>query len=234
MKGVIYPKNKTSDVCFILYGSRYAANMKSFSIKQLYKNFYNKTLISLQLDAILSVYPNAEIILVIGNDGDRVLKLEDHRVRFVENQLSQDTNEVEDIRIALNNTHCKNAFLINSDLYFNKSSLIDITSSTILYDTRNQLDNFEMGVVVTNNLATHLDFKLDKKWCNIVSLYGESLKAFKTVCNRNNNKLFLFEIINTMLDRGVKIEAKEPPSMVVHKIDTPQKYRNFTSNPHYI
>lgn len=219
------------NICFILYGSRNLSNMKCFGPKHFYRNHQQKTLLAIQIDNILSNYSHADIILTIGYDADRILKNKDSRIRYIENQLFSTTNEVEDIRLAINSTNSSKVVLINSDLYFNKYTLQGITQSTIIYDTRHQISEFEVGITTDNNYATRLDFKLDKKWCNIISLEDDNLRYFKNLCNRQSNRLFLFEIINLLLDKNVKIVTKQPVNMVVSKIDNPENYRKFQTQP---
>lgn len=229
----IAPKNKNEDICFIIYGSRHHSNMKSFGPKQFYRNFYQHHLLSLQLQAIFQVYPKAEVILVIGQDGDKVLRIKDNRIRIVENQLYQTTNECEDIRLALNNTNINKIVLINSDLYINKYAIHNLTSSGLICDSRNQLSEYEIGVNTQNNKIISLDFKIEKKWCNITYLDQEVSKYFKNLCNRNNQKLFLFEVLNQLIYQGIVLNYLEHPNMKVFKIDTPENYRKFQVTPQY-
>ena len=51
-------------------------------------------------------------------------------------------------------------------------------------------------------------YDLELKWNQIVYLQGKELKLFKEACTkRRNKKLFLFEIINKVIDKGGKIKC---------------------------
>jgi len=228
MRNVVPSKKQDTEICCILYGSRYNIGMKSFGVKHLFKNHYGHTLLHKQIQAILQAYPKAEIIVVSGFESDKIARLKDNRFRIVENQLFQETNEVEDVRLALNNTHSNNILFIHSDLYFNHYTLHNLSSeNSIIYDSRLQLSEQELGITVVDNLATRLDFKLSKKWCNILSLNGKALDILKNLLNKSISHLYMFEIINTILDKDVKIKAFEPLSMKILKIDTPDQYRKY-------
>lgn len=226
-------KDKNSNICFILYGSRFNINMKSFGPKQFYRNYYQHSLLSIQIQSILDSYPSAEIILVIGQEADKIIRVKDNRLRIIENQLHQNSNECEDIRLALNNTSYDRIVLINSDLYFNKYAIQNLISPCLICDSRNQLNKYELGVNIQNDYVVSIDFQKEIKWCNIVYLENDSLRRFKNLCNRNNYKLFLFEILNQVIFQDVKFLYLDQPNMRVFKVDTPDNYRKFQTNPIY-
>ena len=64
-------------------------------------------------------------------------------------------------------------------------------------------------------------YDLDLKWNQIIYLQSKELDIFKTICKkRKNNKLFLFEIINKVIDKGGKIKCIVNDEVKVIDVDT--------------
>ena len=63
-------------------------------------------------------------------------------------------------------------------------------------------------------------YDLDLKWSQIIYLQDSVLRVFKKlVFDRSNKKLFLFEIINKLIDSGCKIKCIENDSVQVVDVD---------------
>ena len=97
----------------------------------------------------------------------------------------------------------------------------DFTKSFIIFDSKNQFKESEIGVTVHQGLATRLGYGLKDKWAQICFFTGKELKLLKSVCkNRERAKLFTFEIINEVLDSGGRILAFEPNHMSIKDVDS--------------
>jgi len=224
----IKPEFKT-DVCVIIYGSRFGDQMRSFGPKYLYKDKFGKPILETQIKSIKDVYPKAEIILVGGYEIEKTLRYKTDDIRIVENQLFNETNEVEDLRLALNNTNKKHVITISSDLIFNKYAIQNITvNPSLVFDTKSQLVNSDLGITCVDRQVERIDLLLEKKWCHISYFESKHLNALKRMCKKANNKLFLFEIINKMINEGYIFHGVEPNSMLIKKIQTPDNLRKLS------
>ncbi len=202
-----------------------AANMgyrvKSYGPKCLLEDNNGITLLNLQINNIKAIYPEAEILITIGFEADKVLKQIPNDIRVIENQLYEDTNTVEEIRLVLNNILNGNVLLIQDDIMFNANTLKKITKfgSTIIIDNNDNIPSENVGVTVVNNKATIFSYGLPTKWGQIVYLQDRDLIAFKKICSdRSKSKLYLYEVLNILLETEHILHCLEPKDMKISKI----------------
>ena len=202
-----------------------AANMgyrvKSYGPKCLLEDSNGIPLISLQINNIKAAYPESEIIVTVGFDADKVLKKIPSDVRVIENQLYKDTNDIEEVRLSLNNILSGSVLFIQDDIMFNSNVLKKITKSgsTIIVDNTNSIPNENVGVTVVNNKATIFSYGLPTKWGQIVYLCDHDLAAFKKICSdRSKSKLYLHEALNLLLKAKHTLHCLEPKNMKISKI----------------
>lgn len=222
-------KQDPKEVCIIIYGSRFNESMKSFGPKCLYKDKFGKPMLETQIKSIRQIYPKSDIIITGGYQIEKVLKFKSDNIRVVENQFYNETNEVEDVRLALNNTNSKHIITISSDLIFNKYAVSNLTTNpTLVFDSKMQLRDSELGITVINKKVERIDLVLDeKKWCHISFFENRSLYLLNKLCNKTNNKLFLFEIINQIINDGCIFNGIEPNGMLIKKIQTQDHFRKL-------
>lgn len=217
----------------IISASSYIQRMKSYGPPILFKHNSGITLLEYQIKLIKEIFPESEIILISGLWADRVANLKTDDFRIVENQLFESTNEVEDIRLGLNNITTNNVLIFSGDMYFNKDTLINIPSeSFVIYDSKNQLSNIEIGMTIVDKNATTLSFDLINKYTGIIYINTNVFDKFKKVClDRTKSRLFLFEIINNLITNGIKFRAFDPPDMKILKINSVQQLKQYEAIP---
>lgn len=212
-----------TDTTIIILAANIGYGMKSYGPKSLININDDETLLEYQLNLVQTSFPNSDVILVVGFSADRIIKKCPPGIRIVENQLYETTNEVEQIRLALNCTLTDNVLIIKDDIVFNQDTLHNISreNSCIIYDSNNRIDSNNIGVTVVNNYATFFSYDIDTKWCHILYLTQKENKMLKSLCNRKDRaKMYLHEVLNLMLNRVGKIRAIEPTNMEIIKIDT--------------
>lgn len=212
----------------IILGSSYIKRRKSHGPTILYKDISGTTILETQIRAIRYHFPNAEIIVVSGLWSDKIASIRKNEFRLVENQLFESTNEVENLRLALNNNTNKNLLIISGNLYFNHSTLSELpTESTVFYDSTNQLPNEDIGMTIVDKNTTIVSFDLSNKWVGIVYINEQYFQRFTELClDRSKNRLFLFEIINNMINNEYDFVAHQPTNMKIIKVDNPQSLAN--------
>ncbi len=211
------------DTTAIILSAGAGYRMKSYGPKCLLKATNDKTIIEHQISVIDFCFPKSEIITVLGFECDKVLKFIPNRTRVVENQLYEDTNTAESLRLALNNGVKNSVLVIHGDLIFNKEALTqcDFRHSFAIIDSGKQLRPSEIGVVTSENEITRFGYGLDTKWAQIVFLKDKELKILKSICkNREKNRLYTFEILNEVLDSGGNIRLVEPDNMKIIDVDS--------------
>jgi NDP-sugar pyrophosphorylase family protein len=211
--------------------------MKSYGPTSLVK-IDKKLLIDTQLDCLKKCFPNNEIILCVGFDGEKISKYirskyKNHNIRIVENQLFNICNSCEGLRISINNTFNKKILIIDGNLLVNKKtlSLID-THKTCAIVEKNPSENLEIGININqNNIAEHFSFGAYKTWSEIMYLCGEEIieTLRKFLNNQDSKKKFIFEAINDLLKNNHSIfciENKFP----IYKINNIKTYHSIKDN----
>tara|TARA_R100000008_G_C3581211_1_gene168635 strand:- start:265 stop:981 length:717 start_codon:yes stop_codon:yes gene_type:complete len=197
--------------------------MKSYGPKCLLPLNHEDVIITKIINDTKNLFPFSEIITVVGFEADKIIKVLPKQARVIENQLYDQTNIVESLRLAINNSIHDRILIIYGDLIFNPKSIKDITKdgSCILVDSQGRFKEESVGVTVIDGVVTNFSYGLETKWAQIIYLEGKELETFKSLClDRKRNKMYPFELFNTMLNRGAKIKALEPEGMSIREINS--------------
>lgn len=200
--------NAQEKISIILLSSNISYGMRTFGPKPLFK-INNKFLVEHQTDIIKSVIPNSEIILTIGYEAHKIIKKHFAHIRIVENQLFATTNEVEQLRLSINNIETDRVIIIAGSLFLDEL-LLKLTldnPNSIIYNNQSRNSTNEVGVTVVDSYATIFAYDIKTKWYPIFYFKDRYLKYFKQLCdNRDHGRLFMFEILNLLLNK-VKLKA---------------------------
>jgi choline kinase len=197
--------------------------MKSYGPKCLLHADKKYTIVERIIYNVYKVYPDSDIITVVGFDADKVIKILPRDIRIVENQFYEDTNVVESLRLALNNAAYDNVLIIYGDLIFNPETILDLTGSEsrAIIDTKGRFKNEEIGVTIVDGKITNFAYGLNAKWAQIIYLTGQELEFFKELCfDRKRCKMYPFELLNMVINRGGSIGVVEPDGMEIKEVDS--------------
>lgn len=194
-----------------------------------------RKLIDCQIQAFRKNFPMAEIIVVTGYDADNLIK-HIHQVwpmvRIVENERFEETNNSRSLYLASLVGKSTNYIIANGDIYFDSTAIQDIVSkeSVLLMDSGGTINSDEVGVTVIGNLVTYVAHGLDKKWSQILFAKDTNLTHIINMCSdRNNNRRYLYEIINDLIDCGCKFGVKEHTG-VIKEFDSIKDLETFNEN----
>ena len=183
----------------------------------------NTTLVEHQISTIESLFNDVEITTVVGCKAPRVIKKLRGSVRIIENQIHEDTNTSESMRLAFNSSTRTNFLFMHGDLFFNKETLnVDYSKSFIIVDNEGMISDKEVGVTVCDDVASIFSYGLPTKWCQIVYVTGKELKILKNIFNKfddTHKKMLSFEILNKMISMGANFRCYEPKKMAILEID---------------
>ncbi len=226
--------NNKSDMAIIILSAGIGSRIKSNEPRSLIK-IGKKTLVEHQLDVLNSSVKSDEVIGVFGYSIEKIVKKIHGKLRIVENQIYDKTNNSESLRLAVNNTDKKNILFFHGDLYFNDKTFLDLNykKSFLLVDRKGMIKSKEIGVTIQNNKATILAYGLPTKWCQIAFITGKELRILKNILSKLNGsqkKLLSFEIINNMISMGANFECYEPKEMSVIEIDCIKDLKNEDFN----
>ena len=230
----IRAKNNEKDMAVVILSAGIGNRIKSNEPRSLIK-IGNKTLLEHQIDLINNNFEKHEIIGVFGYEIEKIIRKIHGKIRVVENQIYENTNNSESLRLAVNNTNKKNIMFFHGDLYFNDAIFknIDFRKSFLVVDTKEMMKQKENGITINNNKAAILSYGLPTKWCQIAFMTGKELKILKNILHKlqgSNKKMLSFEIINKMISMGASFECYEPDNMSIIEIDCIKDIKNENFN----
>jgi|688.fasta_scaffold00067_98 hypothetical protein len=211
--------------------------MKSYGPVSLIQ-INKKVLIDIQIECIKKCFPNSEIIVCIGFDGEKISKYirskyKNLNIRIVENQVFGSCNSCEGFRIAINNTFNEKILVVDGSLLINKKalSLID-TNKICAVVERNPCENLEIGINVNSqNIAEHFSFGAYKTWSELLYLNGaEVIDTLRKFLNhQDSKKKFIFEAINDIIKNDYSISCIEN-KFPIYKINNIKTYHTIKDN----
>lgn len=216
----------------VLLGGNIPYGMRSFGPYSLLK-IGTKTILDYQIETIRNVFGDCEIMLVAGYMADKVIKRRPDDIRIIENQLFENSNECEQIRLSLNSILNTNVLFITGNLLFNEATLkiIDAKKNCLVYETNNQVPREEIGLAINENKVTSLSFAIDEnKWCNVAYFTNKTIDRLRSiVSDKKNKKMFMFEIIDSMLEK-YDFYAMTSNDVKIRIIDCPKDLRDENTN----
>ncbi len=220
-------KMESDKKTIVIIASNPGYRMKSFGPKCLLKDKKGVSILEHQISTLKTFYTDSDIIVVGGFECDKIARLKPSYVRIVENQLYENLGDVEDIRLAINNMVGTNLTVIYGDIFFSQNVLNYFRDdSRILVDNSERMLPTDVGCTVVNNELTIMSLSLDdNKWAKMLAVTGKEFKLLKQFVNdRDNGKLFLFEAINYICEKGGKIHAERisPSHKLIH-VDSPKE-----------
>jgi CTP:phosphocholine cytidylyltransferase-like protein len=202
---------KDKGISIIVLSSNPGYRMRSHGPQCLIKDKYGVSILDNQVAIFRTQFPLCEIILVAGFEIDRVAKYRPEGVRIVENQLYEQSGEIEDLRLALNNAVYESLFVIHGDIYFGPNLIKDIgKESTMILDDFGRMMTDDVGTTVVDKEVTIMNLAIPTpKWCKMTYFAPKEAKMLRQfVAIRDNAKLFLFEGLNSLLAKDVKFKSK--------------------------
>lgn len=205
--------------------------MKSYGPVALFNiNEYTKIL-DYHISFIHAYFAKPEIIICVGSESEKIIKYVQNRyyntdVRIVENQMYQDTNTCESLRLCLNNIHSNNILLINALTLPKKIAPIK-QSSVMLYITENSKKS-DIGININeNNKVEHMSFCAKNAWLDIMWVTNKSIiTSIKKILSQDSyKKKMWFELINDMISRKISIDYTVVNNEIV-KIDNLRQYKH--------
>jgi len=197
-------KEVPSDITVVLLAGNPGWRMKSYGPQCLQKLSTGQTLLDKQVSSIRAVLPESEIIITCKDYLTKILNNKPYDVRVVQSQI-EDSNEVEEIRLALNNTITDNVLFVCSDMYFDRNifNSVDFNESFVLYETNNMMASDSVGVTIVNGKASIMSYGIDNKWARIFYVNQRGKVSLNHYCkNEQNQKMFAWEAVNYVVDKS--------------------------------
>ena len=214
-------KNQT-----IILTAGMSSRMKTYEPRSLLKIKDDTTLIEHQIKLVQQAF-GSNIDVVIGFKGQKIQKkLSNSKINLIENDDFESSNTGYGLEIALND-NIESLLIFHGDLLFNKEIFnVNKNKSFLIIDTKNQIKDKEVGLIINNGIAANLSYGLKTKWCQIAYFTDLELSILKEIKNQNISNLFLFEVINKIIDMGGMFECYEPKNMKIIEIDCVKDFKN--------
>lgn len=211
---------KKEGITVVLLAGNLGIRMKTYGPQCLQK-IDGDTLLDLQVKAIKEALPNSEIIITCREYVDKISKAKPDCVRLVESQI-EDTNEVEEIRLAINNCTTDNLLIIGSDVFFDKNMLkdLDFSRSFVIYETKGVMRPDSVGMTIVNGKATIMSYALGKKWTRIAHINKSAKRSLNNFCKQpNNSKMYAHEALNYVMDKNPVYAHEKKLIYCIDRID---------------
>jgi choline kinase len=192
-------------------------------------------LLDIQIQAVQAVFKNYDIIICVGAEPKRVYDYvrEYHKnknIRIVENQLFQNSNSCESLRLCINNTDSNNLFIMEGDVLISHNNIydIDIDKSFIITQDSGNDSGFEVGVSINSNNVENLQYGIENHtWAGVAHVKGvkqvEELRTCLSAIDFKNK--FLFEALNSNISKGHKMQACQTDWGRMVKVNTAKTLR---------
>lgn len=223
----------SSDISVIIPAAGMGHRMKSYGPKALINIYEDMTLIERQIELIWSVYPKAEIFVVVGFEAEKVRnRLSKYPVRFIFNPIHQETNVLYSISLAIQASLSNEILIIYGDLIFNEVCIRNLRGcSRVVVEESGMMKKCEVGVCIQGKKAVNFSFGLDTKWAQISYLTGVELELFKEISfKKETSQWLVYEALNYILENGGKIEAVKQKSMKIFEIDSARDLDKIPKN----
>ena len=199
------PSKKEADMgtTVVLLAGNLGYRMTTFGPQCLQKLSNGDFLLDHQVKTIKECLPRSEIIITCRDYIQKMVRHKPDGVRLVESKL-EDTNEVEEIRLAINNCTTDNMLFIQSDTFFEKNVLkgLDFSRSFVIFETKGMMRHDSVGVTVVNSKATIMSYAVDKKWGRIFNINKTAKKSLNNFCrNDAHKKMYAHEALNYVMDK---------------------------------
>lgn len=192
-------------------------------------------LIDHQIKAISNAFPNSEIVICTGFESEKINRYirytyDKSNIRMVENQLFNNTNSCESLRLALNNINNSNLFIIDGSLLFTNKALQSCKmQESLIYINDKCGEQFEVGVNINEKaIVEYFSYGASKGWYEIMFLKGEkTIEQLRRILYMETFKTkFIFEAINELIRIDHTIKAVKNRAKI-HKINNIKTYHEL-------
>lgn len=182
----------------------------------------NRPLILRQLDVLRKVFPQADYVVIVGYEGDKVRSILPPWVRIIENENYETTNVARSLALGIQATLCDNLLVCYGDLVFNTDIFahFPLKESSVLIQSQARR-TYEVGVSIEEGCVSNFSYGLESIWAHIMFLTGWEKRRFAKLTLEAHRKSFGFEVLNELLSKGGRLKAVAPTCLKLAEIDTP-------------
>jgi len=186
--------------------------MKSIGSKALLKIKQSVSVIDYQIHEIKKYNSHTKITIVSGFEHEKIAKLYGHskNINIVYNPNYTNTNHGASLSVFLDEVGCdKNLLVITNGVLF-KNNPFKLRShdheSSLIYCINKPKTNFDIGYIGDSRIE-YLFFDLPNKWTECVMFDTEALSLIRSVNKDKISQMYLFEIINLLIEKHIAFDV---------------------------
>jgi choline kinase len=196
--------------------------MKSVGSKALLEIKKRLCVLEYQISAIKNIDKNIKITIATGFESEKINEIivQHNNIDCVYNPEYKTTNQGSSIRLYLELYSSIDNLLIvsNGILFKNKcitKSMLNGISKVFLLDK--ERENFVLGCTKDNDLE-YLFYDLPELWSECVYLNHEALTRIRNIITNSSEQLYLFELINKVMNSHIKIQKQYIDKRTIMKV----------------
>jgi len=192
----------------ILLVSDITKGMKSIGSKALLNLSKNITIIDHQIQYLKKYYYPINIYICTGFEHDKIIKKTSKykNIFYIYSKSYETDNQCHSLIQCLQSHNLDNAIVVTNGVVLLDKIPINANESSLVITNKKCKTHFDIG---TTDLldSRYLFYDLPNKWMEYVFLNKESIEKILTISQTKEcGKLFLFELINLLMDDGIKID----------------------------
>lgn len=187
--------------------------MKSIGSKALLKIKQSISVIEYQINEIKKYNSHSAITIVSGFEHDKILKLYSNtkNINIVYNPEYAGTNHGASLSIFLDQLKQSHNLLVitNGVLFKNNPFKVKSgqTHASHIYCINKPKTNFDIGYIGESSIE-YLFFDLPNKWTECVMFNPHALDAIKNIDKQKISQMYLFEIINLLIEQKIHFNVQ--------------------------
>jgi hypothetical protein len=177
--------------------------MKSLGSKALLSIKNSTIVLDYQIQQLKKIDPNANIFIGTGFESDKIKKAVSQysKVHVLENKNYASTNQARLIKLFIDNKLSYNDLLIVSNGILFKNSCLKYGGGSKIFLIDKPKTNFNIGCN-DSDMVNYLFYDLPTPWSECVLFESKAVEHISDICNSQNiDQLFLFEIINILIEK---------------------------------
>lgn len=216
------PINKNFPLNSIVLVPEITKGMKSIGSKALIPINKNKCIIDYQIEYLQKKYKNNHITIITGFEKEKIQK-RTHKyknINYVDNPDFEYTNQGKALSVYLNKYKPQNLLIISNGILLREELELNESESTIFVLQKHNSD-YLIGLNKIEKSTSYLFYDFPMPWSECVFLNRSAINTLnKTIKEKNISQMFLFEIINHLIDNNCTFQTQIIKNQNICKITT--------------
>jgi hypothetical protein len=206
----------------ILLVSDITRGMKSVGSKALLQINKTHTIIECQIQYLKRYYNPINIYICTGFEHEKIIKTTSKykNIHYIYNDHYEAENQVGSLVHCLKTTNITNTIVINNGVLLLDKIPINKNTATIFVTSKLPKTQFDIGSSSETDIK-YLFYDLPNKWLECMTLNKDSIQAILSISEKiPYKKLFLFEMINMLIEHGTILQTTKIDKNLPIKINS--------------